>query len=237
MRNRLRIPLMLALILSVVPLAFAAEKPVMAVAEFRNDTNVGWWSSDVARDLSGMLTNELASTGKFKMVERSKLDAVLGEQDLADSGRIEKSTRAKIGKLTGAKYVVIATVTAFEEQTKGSGAGLSYRGIGIGGKKDEAYMAVDLRVVDTTTGEVEYTRSIEARSGGYGVNLSAYRGGFGGSLSHFDRTPGGKAIRGVVMEISDYLGCVMVDQDGCESEYAAKEQSRREKTKKSIKLD
>ena len=36
------------------------------------------------------------------------------------------------------------------------------------------------------------------------------------------------------MEISDYLGCVMVDQDGCESEYAAKESSRREKTKKSI---
>ena len=38
--------------------AFAA-KPVLAVAEFRNDTSAGWWSSDVGNDLAGMLANEL----------------------------------------------------------------------------------------------------------------------------------------------------------------------------------
>jgi curli biogenesis system outer membrane secretion channel CsgG len=67
--------------------------------------------------------------------------------------------------------------------------------------------------------------------------VSVYRGGFGGNLSNYEKTPTGKAIRAVIMEISDYLGCAMVDKDGCLDEYKAKDQSRRAKTKKSIKLD
>jgi curli biogenesis system outer membrane secretion channel CsgG len=216
--------------------AFAA-KPVLGVAEFKNETSANWWSSDVAKDLSGMLSNELASTGKFKIVERQKLDKVLDEQDLADSGRISKKSGAKIGQLTGAQYLVLATVTAFDTQTRGTGGGVSFRGINVGGKKEDAYIAIDLRVVDTTTGEVEFTRSIEARASSGGVNVGLYRGGFGGELSKYENTPTGKAIRAMVMEASEYLACAMVDQGDCMDEYAAKEQSRRDKTKKAIKLD
>jgi curli biogenesis system outer membrane secretion channel CsgG len=238
MKSALRFTMALSLVALMVPLAAsAASKPVMAVANFSNDTSAGWWSGGVGRDLAGMLTNELASSGKFKMVERAKLDAVLGEQDLAQSGRMKKGTGAKIGKLTGAKFLVTATVTSYEENTQGDSGGLSFHGIGIGGRKDDAYIAVDLRVIDTTTGEVEYTRSVEARSGGFGLNVSLYRGGFGGNLGKYQNTPAGKAIRAVIMEISDYLGCAMVDKDSCMDEYSAKEQKRKEKTKKSIKLD
>ena len=214
-----------------------AEKPSMGVAEFRNDTSAGWWTGGVGRELAGMLTNELAGTGKFKMVEREKLDAVLEEQDLADSGRISKKSGAKIGKLTGAKYLVIATLSAFEEDVKGTGGGLSFRGISVGGKKEDAYMAVDLRVIDTTTGEIEFTRSVEARATSKGLAVGVYRGGFGGNLGKYEKTPTGKAIRAVIMEISEYLACAMVDQGDCMAEYQQKESARREKTKKSIKLD
>jgi curli biogenesis system outer membrane secretion channel CsgG len=217
--------------------AFAADKPSVGVAEFRNETSAGWWYSDVGRDLAGMLTNELAGTGKFKVVERSKLSHVLDEQDLAASGRVNKSTAAKTGKLTGAKYLVFATVSAFDTHTAGTGGGLSFRGINVGGKKEDAYMAIDLRVVDTTTGDVEYTRTIEARSTSYGMHGGVYRGGFGGNLGKYENTPTGKAIRACIMEISDYLGCAMVDQDDCMKDYNAKDQSRKEKTKKAIKLD
>lgn len=216
---------------------FAAEKPRLGVAEFRNETSAGWWYSDVGRDLAGMLTNELAGTGKFRVVERSKLSHVIDEQNLAESGRMNKSTGAKIGNLTGAKYLVFATVTAFDTKSQGMGGGLSFRGYNIGGKKDDAYMAIDLRVVDTETGDVEYTRTVEARASSYGVHGGVYRGGFGGQLGKYENTPTGKAIRACIMEISEYLGCVMVDQDSCVEEYAAKEKSRKEKTKKSIKLD
>jgi curli biogenesis system outer membrane secretion channel CsgG len=214
-----------------------ADKPSMGVTEFRNETSAGWWSGGVGAELAGMLTNELAGTGKFKMVEREKLDAVLDEQDLADSGRIAKKTGAKIGKLTGAQYLVVATLSAFEENVKGGGGGVSFRGISVGGKKEEAYLAVDLRVIDTTTGEVEFTRSVEARASSGGLAVGVYRGGFGGNLGKYEKTPTGKAIRAVIMEISEYLACAMVDQGDCMAEYQQKESARREKTKKSIKLD
>jgi curli biogenesis system outer membrane secretion channel CsgG len=233
----MRTKLLFSILLTLIAGSAFAAKPVLGVAEFKNETNASWWYSDVGKDLSGMLTNELAGTGKFKVVERSKLDAVLDEQDLADSGRISKKTGAQIGKLTGAQYLVVATVSAFDTQSRGTGGGVSFRGISVGGKKEDAYIAIDLRVIDTTTGEIEFTRTIEARASSSGVSLGVYRGGFGGNLGKYENTPTGKAIRAMIMEISEYLGCAMVDQDDCMDAYNAKEQSRRDKTKKAIKLD
>ena len=233
----MRTKLLFSIILTFIAGSAFAAKTVLGVAEFKNETTASWWYSDVGKDLSGMLTNELAGTGKFKVVERSKLDAVLDEQDLADSGRISKKTGAQIGKLTGAQYLVVATVSAFDTQSRGTGGGVSFRGISVGGKKEDAYIAIDLRVIDTTTGEIEFTRTIEARASSSGVSLGVYRGGFGGNLSKYENTPTGKAIRAMIMEISEYLGCAMVDQDDCMDAYNAKEQSRRDKTKKAIKLD
>lgn len=230
--------LMLTLTMTMIcATAFAGDRPVVAVTEFKNQTSAGWWGGGVGKELADMLTNELAATNAFRIVERDKLDRVLDEQDLGASGRVNPKTSAQVGKLTGAQYLVTGTVSAWEENTSGGGLGLSYRGIGVGGKKKEAYMAVDVRVIDTTTGEVVHTRTVEGRSGGFGLNVSGYRHGFGGSLSKYDETPAGKAIRAALVEATDYLACVMVDQDGCESEYAAKEKRRRDRTKGSISLD
>ena len=218
-------------------MAFGSDKPSVGVAEFTNDTSASWWYSDVGRDLASMLTNELASTEKFKIVERAKLGKVLEEQDLAEAGRVSKKTGAKIGKLTGAQYLVYATVTAFDTNTAGTGGGIGFRGISIGGKKEEAYLAIDLRVVDTTTGEVEFTRTVEGRATSYGVSGGLSRGGFSGGLSKYEKTPTGKAIRGAIIEITDYLTCAMVDKDDCMDAYKAKEKARRDKSKSTLKIE
>ena len=225
------------LLMFIAGTLMAGQKPVVAVNEFKNETSAGWWYGGAGRDLADMLTNELQATGNFKMVEREKLAAVLDEQDLADSGRIKKGTGAKIGKLTGAQYIVTGSLSAYEENVQGTGGGLSFRGISVGGKKESAYLAVDLRVIDTTTGEIEFVRTVEGRSSGGGVAVGLYRGGFGGNLAKQEKTPAGKAIRAAIVEISDYLSCAMVEQGDCMAEYEAKESSRREKTKKAIKLD
>jgi len=217
--------------------ALADEKPRIGVAEFRNDTSAAWWYGGAGNDLSSMLTNELATSEKFRVVERSKLEHVLSEQDLGASGRVSKGSAAKVGKLTGAQYLVMGTVSAYEENTAGGGGGLNFHGFSVGGHKQDAYMAVDLRVVDTTTGEVAFTRTVEARSSSYGMHGAGYVGGLSGGLGKYEKTPAGKAIRACLMEISDYLGCVMVDKGSCVDDYKAKEAKRRDKTKSSIKLD
>ncbi len=219
--------------------AFAAEKPRLGVLRFTNDTNAGWWRASVGRDLQDMLISELASTGSFRVLERKEIDAVLSEQDLGASGRVDKATRAKMGKLKGAKYLVAATVSAYEENTSGTGGGIGIAGFSLGGKKEKAYIAVDLKVIDTTTGEIADARTVEASSSSGGLSLGGHVGAFSGGLSQYSKTPTGKAIRACIIEIADYLQCSLVrgKDDSCMDQYAAKESRRRENTKKSIDLE
>lgn len=217
---------------------WSKDKPVVGVAEFKNESGAGWWRGGVGWELSGMLSNELVATKSFRVVERSKLESVIQEQNLGASGRVSSGTGAKIGKLTGADYLIMGTVTAYEEDTADSGGGLSFKGISIGGNKSEAYIAVDLRVVNSNTGEIEFVRTVEGRSKGGGLRLGAYRGGFGGNLATQNKTPAGKAIRGALIEISDYLECAMVKQSkSCLKKYDERDERRRESSRGALDLD
>lgn len=233
------VALVLSLSFIIVAQGFAKEKPRIGVLRFTNQTSAGWWRGGVGRELQDMLIAELASLKCFRVLERKELGAVLKEQDLGASGRVSKSTRAKIGKLTGAKYLVAATVSAFEESTSGAGGGISFKGISIGGKKGQAYMAVDLKLIEVETGEIYDSRTVEATSKSGGLSLGLSRWGFSGNLAGHKKTPTGKAIRACIMEIAEYLECSITKgkEDPCMEEYKAKEGKRREKTKKSIDLD
>lgn len=225
--------------ISLVQDGLAAGKPRIGVLRFTNHSGAAWWNGGVGTDLQDMLISELASTNSFRVLERRELDAVLDEQDLGRSGRINPRTRARLGKITGAQYLVAATVSAFEQNTSGGGGGLSFRGISLGGRQDKAYMAVDLKVIDVETGEIYDARTVEATSKSSGVSVGVYRDGFGGHLSEYKNTPVGKAIRACIIEITDYLQCSLVEgkDSGCMDQYNRKEQNRREKTRSAIDLD
>jgi curli biogenesis system outer membrane secretion channel CsgG len=231
--------LILCFVLVFAAESYASAKPRIGVLRFTNETSAGWWSGNVGRELQDMLAAELVSTGAFRVLERKELDAVLGEQELGASGRIDRSTRAKMGKLKGAQYLVAATVSSFEEKTSGTGGGFGIGGFSIGGKKEKAYIAVDLKLIDTTTGEITDARTIEASSSSGGLNLGVSRGIFSGGLSKYKKTPTGKAIRACIIEIAEYLECSLTKgkDDPCREEYAAKEGKRRERTKGSIELE
>ncbi|MCI1730087.1 MAG: CsgG/HfaB family protein [Chiayiivirga sp.] len=217
--------------------ALAQNKPSIGVAEFRNESGAAWWSGGVGWELSGMLSNELTALGKFRVVERSKLEAVLEEQNLGASGRVRAGTGARIGQLTGAQYLVMGTVTSYEEDVASTGGGISFKGISLGGNKQSAYLAVDIRVINTDTGEVDFARTIEGNAKGGGVSVGLYRGGFGGTLSQQNKTPAGKAIRAALVLTTDYLECVMIKRNGCEAEFDAADDRRRAKTRESLDID
>lgn len=217
--------------------AGAEDKPVMAVAEFQNASSAGWWRNDVGSALSEMLSNELAGTKSFTMVERKQLENVLLEQDLGVTGRVSSSTASNLGALTGAQYLVTATVSAYEESTKGSGAGLSYGGFSVGGKKKSAYLAFDLRVIDTASGEIIDTRTIEGYSKDAGLSLGMRKWGVGGVLESEQKTPTGKAIRAAIIESTNYLECSMVKKNRCMKEYQDKEQRRQDSALGALELE
>lgn len=238
MKKSLFLALLFIVLVFSAAYGFAQEKPRLGVLRFTNQTRAGWWSASVGRELQDMLAAELAATKSFQVLERKEIDAVLGEQDLGDSGRIDSATKAKIGRIKGAKYLVAGTVSAFEEGTKGTGGGVSIGRIGIGGKSERAYLAVDLKIIDTETGEIVDARTVEAEAKSGGLRGRVGIGKFSGSLGAHEKTPTGRAIRACLMEIVEYLECSMIKgpDDRCMKEYEAKERKRREKTKKGIKF-
>ena len=227
--------------------AALADRPVLAVAEFTNDaTNVGWWGGGIGRELGSMLASELAAINAFTIVERERIDHVLQEQDFAASGRVRPDTAAEIGQLTGAQYIVMGTVTDYSEETRRSRGGVSIGGmsiggrsssIGIGGGSTQAYVAVDIQVVNATTGELAHVRTIEGRTQDSAVSLRGSVGRLSGDLATEDNTPAGEAIRAALIEITDYLECEMVLQtSACRARYQERETRRRERTRDAIRF-
>jgi curli biogenesis system outer membrane secretion channel CsgG len=230
--------------------AVAQTKLTIAVPEFKNTTTWWWWRSETSRELADALSNELNSTGKFTIVERQKLGAVLSEQELAELGLVRQGTEAKKGQLTGSQYIILGQITSYEEGVSGESTGVGVSGIdlgpislGGGGRKEkqEAYVAIDLRVVNSTTGDVTYSRTVEGRAtskskqGDAGVSIGGIN--LGGDRSETNKAPVGKALRAALIEATNYLSCVMVDKDECIAEFEAKEQRRRQNTQDVLQLD
>lgn len=217
----------------------AETKPRVGVLRFTNHTSAGWWSASVSNELSDMLASELVSNGSFQVLERRELDAVLGEQDLGASGRIDPATKAKMKKIKGAKYLIAGTVSSYEEDVKGVGGGVSLGGVSLGGKKEKAYIAVDVKVIDTETGEIVDARTIEAEAKGQALGAGLSIKNFSISGGAYEKTPAGKAIRACIIYISEYLECSLANgkDDPCMEKWNKRDKKRKDKTKDSIDID
>ena len=220
----------------------AQQRPVVAVASFTNEAGSAanrWWGSSVGDQLGNVLSNELSATGDFRVVERQQLGAVLAEQDFAASGRVRKGSGAATGNITGARYLVTGAVSAYNEDTSKKGGGLNFRGFHIGGGKSEAYVAVDLRVIDSETSEVVYSRTVEGRSTSGGLSLGGrLRNGLGGNFNQSKNVPASKAVRAALIEATDYLSCVMAQRTRrCLARYDARENKRRQSGRDLLDLD
>lgn len=231
--------LSLLLALFTKPLAAKGDKIRIGVLRFTNQTAAGWWNSQVASELSDMLASELVSTNAFSVLERKEIDAVLGEQELSASGRVSAKTKVQMKKLKGAQYLIAGSVSAFEADVAGKKGGIAFKGLSLGGGKNKAYIAVDMKVVDTETGEIVDARTIEANAKGsaLGAGLSIRNFSVGGES--YKKTPTGKAIRACIVYIAEYLECSMVKgkDDSCMEKWNEMDSKRKEKTKDSISLD
>ncbi|MCX6558000.1 MAG: CsgG/HfaB family protein [Candidatus Aminicenantes bacterium] len=221
------------------PLAAKGDKIRIGVLRFTNDTRASWWNSQVGNELSDMLAAELVSTRSFSVLERKELDAVLGEQDLSASDRVSEATKVKLKQLKGAQYLIAGTVSAYEENVKGGGAGIRLGPVSLGGSKEKAYIAVDVKVVDTETGEIVDARTIEATAKGSALSAGLSIRNFSFEGGGYNKTPAGKAIRACILYVAEYLECSMVrgTDDECMEKWDEMDSKRKEKTKDAIDLD
>jgi len=210
-----------------------AGKPVLGVLKFQDESGAMPLQGGVGRVLTNIIGTELAARDAFTVVERRKLAAVLEEQDLAQSGRLKPGEGARIGQLTGAQYLVMGTITAFEDNETTQVSGGMFRKSKVENVSGGAYLAVDLRVVDTTSGEVAFARTVEGRTAGYRTDITDDHSG----LAMMEKPGEARAVRAAALEIIDYLECAMVRKDACVEKFAEADRRRQDTTKQAIKID
>src|SRR5437870_8153224 len=91
-------------------------RPGIAVLPFDNSGSYGQDRENFAalqKGIAGMLISELAANPAARVVEREQIEKLVEEQNLGASGRVDPQTAAKIGKLVGARYVVLGTFIDF----------------------------------------------------------------------------------------------------------------------------
>ena len=116
-----------AFVLAAAPAIGQSKRPTVAVLDFDYGSIERWWvgTQDIGTGISSLLVDALVDDGSFRVIERQKLDAILREQNFANSERADPSakTLAQIGKCS-AKYSSSApSRSSAREQQQVSGGG------------------------------------------------------------------------------------------------------------------
>lgn len=179
----------------------------------RRDITVTHERTGVMTGLRDMLTTVLVQSGRYRVLERQELGSIKEEIALGEEGYAEKSSAIKKGKIKGADLLVVAAITGWEPGTSGTGAGigLGTKGFlgGVLGSMKKSSLAMDIRIIDTSTSEVLAATRVEgeARDVNLGVLAGALIGdvGLGAGLSTYAKTPMEKAIRTAINEAVKYI--------------------------------
>lgn len=179
-------------------------KQAIGCKDFEVEAGLGsWW--ELGRNLTAMLESALYDSGRFVLVEREKIKDVLGEQDLAASGRAAKSKVAKTGLIRPARYIATGAITEVSENQSGGGGGVSFKGISLGGAKKEAQIALIVKLVDTTTGEIVAKERIVGKAGGTKLRVGVSVSGVSTDLGGFKETPLGQAAQDCVVKAAEII--------------------------------
>ena len=139
---------------------YSGPRARIAVADF--EVKAAKATGEIGSGLREMLITALVNSNRFRVVERQALSAVMQEQELAASGAAAPSTSAQRGQIKTADIIITAAVTEFEPQASGGAAGIGGGGgVGsgllgglLGASLNKAHMALDIRIIDTSTSEV-----------------------------------------------------------------------------------
>lgn len=91
--------------------------------------------------LAQMLISDLGAGESYRLVERARLQALLDEQKLGQTGKLDRTTAARLGKLLGAQLMVLG----------------SFFDLG-------PTLRVDARLVDVETGKILHTVGATAKN-------------------------------------------------------------------------
>jgi curli biogenesis system outer membrane secretion channel CsgG len=199
----------------------AVRTPKKTIAVARFDANGAFLSryggTSLGGGLAAQMATELEHSGRFIVVERAELGSVLQEQEMALSGLTGAPTSARAGELIGAQLLVRASVTEFSENDGGSGFSIggpisgSFGSV-LGTRTRRGKVAIDVRVIDTTSGRVVASHRVAREIKRTSLGLQgASRGGTSLGYDSFKGTALGTATREAISEAVAKIGSQLDD--------------------------
>ena len=149
----------------------ASDKPRIAVLEFKNKADNQYWYHGGAEAAQDVFVTELVKSGKFRVIDREQLSALMREKNLSLDGDIDPSTAVRAGKLLGVEYFLTGAVTEYGNTSKGGS------GFGVSVKKRTFVAAMNARLIDTETGEIVWADEASAEEGSSKVRVFGVGGG------------------------------------------------------------
>lgn len=198
--------------LAVMAFDYSAVKSAVTFW-FKNDVNIG-------EGIRAMLVMRLGRAGKIGLVERTRTETLLKEQDFGASNRVNQGSKARIGKITGADAILLGDIVIFgrDDVVKQSTFAGALRNHFIGGwsklnKEEKAVVAINFRIVDAETSEVIETGEARGESSRKSKNWGAVlgtpdaAGGAGATMqsSNFEQTIIGEATMAAVDKLAAEL--------------------------------
>lgn len=190
-------------------------KRTVAVGKF---TAIGaftdkYGSWDIGGGLGAMLASALAESERFIVLERANINQVLTEQEMVGSKVTSGTMGPDLGKMLGVQYMLYGAVTEFGDADKGGGfsVGLSGGSLGdlFGGglsrQSTSGSVAMDIRLVDTTSGRIIDTIRVQEEIDSTGWDVSAGYSGINLGTNQFQKTPLGKASRSAITKVVQHL--------------------------------
>lgn len=139
------VPRLLAIFLLLLWPALVLAGTTLAIPDLSDETGDPRLKGAGA-GVASILVSRFSKVEGVQVVERAKLQAVIGELDLGASGRVDPATAAKAGQLVGADHLVLGSLTAIALPQ----------------------LSISLRVVSTATGEVVLAEEVRGDVGASG---------------------------------------------------------------------
>ena len=149
----------------------AGDKPRIAVLEFKNKADNQWWYHGGAEAAQDVFVTELVKSGKFTVVDRERLDAMMQEKGLQQSGDIDPKTAIKLGKILGLNYLLTGAVTEYGNTDVSGGGG------GVFAGKRKFVAALNARLINASTGEVVWADEATQEEASIKVSVFGVGGG------------------------------------------------------------
>ncbi len=204
MKRSMRNLLLACFLIVLAQVLLFSSSITIAIMPFEGAVGIRTWYLDRNQMITGIteaytdhMAEALKKDGEFSVVERSRLEQILKEQNLAYTGRVDQYTAVRLGQLLGAKLIILGTISDLTLQE----AGRIQVGI-LQVRAELARVSLSARVVDVETGVILGSIQSTGEHLGAAVDVSRFAG-MSFSSSIFRNSVLGKAVDKSIEKLAD----------------------------------